>query len=190
MRLPCWNFTGGAFAVFGCFGRLKCCGLTGLPCANFPFAAFWPETVAVFACSACLLPSLGQRSLLWLLAFHSPLWLLVSQLGFGSSWLSEFDKQRWKSEPPSLFVRDRLPLTFGSSYLSGRDTLPLRFDPFWAFALPTVPSSFSWRLSSTSCRMRRWLSRMLGRLRLLFRLRFLFFFLRTDCDADERKTTN
>ena len=34
------------------------------------------------------------------------------------------------------------------------------------------------------------LGRMLGRLRLLFRLRFLFFFLRTDCDADERKTTN
>jgi hypothetical protein len=34
------------------------------------------------------------------------------------------------------------------------------------------------------------LSRMLRRLRLLFRLRFLFFFFRTDCDADERKTTN
>jgi len=39
-----------------------------------------------------------------------------------------------------------LPLTFGSSYLAGRDTLPLRFDLFLAFALPTVPSSFSWRL--------------------------------------------
>ena len=90
--------------------------------------------------SACLLPSLGQRSLLWLLAFHSPLWLLVSQLGFGSSWLSELDKQRWKSEPSSPFVRDRLPSTFGSSYLAGRDTLPLRFDSFLAFGLPTVPS--------------------------------------------------
>jgi len=49
MRLPCWNVTRGAFAVFGCFARLKCCGLSGLFFANFPFAAFWFETVAVFA---------------------------------------------------------------------------------------------------------------------------------------------
>jgi hypothetical protein len=33
-------------------------------------------------------------------------------------------------------------------------------------------------------------SRMLGRLRLLFGLRFLLFLLLTDRDADERKTTN
>ena len=33
MRLPCWNFTAGATALFGlvCLGRLKCCGLCGLP---------------------------------------------------------------------------------------------------------------------------------------------------------------
>src|SRR6266540_3246776 len=30
MCLPCWKVTGGAFAVFGCFGRSKCCGLIGL----------------------------------------------------------------------------------------------------------------------------------------------------------------
>ena len=68
--------------------------------------------------------------------------------------------------------------------------LALRFEPFGAFALSTLPSSFSWRLLRHSCRMPGGLSRMLGRLRLLFRLRFLFFFLRTDCDDDERKTTN
>src|SRR5206468_11057845 len=56
MCLPCWNFTGGAFAVFGCFERLKCCGLTGLPWANFPFAALWPAVVAVFAWFGLLAP--------------------------------------------------------------------------------------------------------------------------------------
>src|ERR1041385_615555 len=41
MRLPCWNFTGGAFAVFGCFAMLKCCGLIGLPAAT-PVAPLLP----------------------------------------------------------------------------------------------------------------------------------------------------
>src|SRR5438876_4684173 len=45
MRLPGWNFTGGAFAVFGCFGTSKCCGLIGLPAvAALPAPAALPTS--------------------------------------------------------------------------------------------------------------------------------------------------
>ena len=142
MRLPCWNFTGGAFAVFGCFGRLKCCGLIGFPWANFPFPAFWPETVAVFAWFGLPAPLQLGCSLPFIRRFGClSLSLGLVLLGFLSLISSVGSLSRLR-----LLLRDRLPLTFGSSCLSGRDTLPLRFDPFWAFALPTVPSSFSWRL--------------------------------------------
>src|SRR5204863_171309 len=48
MCLPSWNFTGGAFAVFGCFGRSKCCGLTGLPAvAALPAPAALPTSVGL-----------------------------------------------------------------------------------------------------------------------------------------------
>src|SRR2546430_1512273 len=69
MRLPCWNFTEGAFAVFGCLGTLKCCGLIGLPAAALLLAILFPACVAAGVCprlppsffsppfSACLLSS-------------------------------------------------------------------------------------------------------------------------------------
>src|SRR5262245_33958753 len=44
--------------------------------------------------------------------------------------------------------------------------------------------------SATPSRTAGSVGRLLGRLRLLFLLRFLFVFLRTDYDAGERKTTN
>ena len=42
----------------------------------------------------------------------------------------------------------------------------------------------------SSCRMRSGLTRMMGGLRLLFRLWFVFLFLRAVGRAEERKTTN
>jgi hypothetical protein len=42
IRLFGWNFTGGAFAVFGCFATLKCCGLNGFPAATPAFPGLPP----------------------------------------------------------------------------------------------------------------------------------------------------
>jgi hypothetical protein len=47
MCLPWWNFTGGAFAVFGCFVTLKCCGLNGLPLAALPLDAVFADVAVV-----------------------------------------------------------------------------------------------------------------------------------------------
>src|SRR5262245_61160608 len=52
MRLPCWNCTGGAFAVFGCCGTLKRCGFTGFPAATPAF----PGLLAAAPATSGLVP--------------------------------------------------------------------------------------------------------------------------------------
>src|SRR5918996_1935978 len=54
MRLPCWKLTAGAVALFGLvlLARLKCCGLKGLP-----FADFLPAIFAVVASAGLPAPA-------------------------------------------------------------------------------------------------------------------------------------
>src|SRR6266436_6257757 len=111
MCLPCWNFTAGAFAVFGCFERLKCCGLSGLPTPAVAPVTFPPFS----ALPGC--PCAPDKLL----------------LRIGHAYPSVLDKFPLSLDPS---CPDRLPLTFSW----GRLHHPSHARPAAVRAAPFAPA--------------------------------------------------